>query len=212
MRENGEFSESRRFLQLPHFTLFLSFQIISENLPSVILGSTLKMSGAFETPAAMASHEQFGAAANGVNSPAASQSQMEHQMRMPYSTDGYMQVGSSSQPYQSIPGGLVEISHVAHSNDSKRRRGRPRKYAPDGSMSAVYMASPPQQPINLAMPLQQQQPQTFSPAVDESASASPTAKKVRGRPPGSKNKRQQKEALGNICQGIRNIVVALTIH
>ncbi|KAI3465483.1 hypothetical protein Pfo_022146 [Paulownia fortunei] len=173
------------------------------------------MSGASEATAVMASRDPFAVTLTAVNSPApainpeASQPQLEQQMHMPYTPDdGYRQVGSSHPPYQSIPAGATVIHHVMNLNsvDQKRKRGRPRKYGPDGGMAS------PQQPINVAM--SQQQPQTFSsPAgappfpVQTSTHppvgglASPTIKKARGRPRGSSNKKQQREALGSTGVG-----------
>ncbi|XP_011100109.1 AT-hook motif nuclear-localized protein 10 [Sesamum indicum] len=92
-----------------------------------------------------------------------------------------------------------------NSVDQKRKRGRPRKYGPDGSM-AISMASQ-QQPISIAMPQQQHtfSPQAAAPSLNlqmeahppVGGSAAPTVKKARGRPRGSSNKKQQKEALGS---------------
>lgn len=171
------------------------------------------MSGASEATAAMANREPFtiNSPAPVIN-PAASQSQLEQQMHMSYTPDGaagYRQMGSSPLPYQPLPAGATVINHGVNLNsaDQKRKRGRPRKYGPDGSMT-IPLGSP-QQPISVAM--QQQQPQTFSPpsaapplAVQTEThppmdgSASPTAKKARGRPRGSRNKKQHIEALGNL--------------
>ncbi|EYU41196.1 hypothetical protein ABFS82_03G004000 [Erythranthe guttata] len=168
------------------------------------------MSGASETTAAaaaMANREPFNVTA------AASQTQMEHQMRMPYAGDGacgFMQMGSSPPPYQSIPSGGMVVNHVGNSSEQKRRRGRPRKYAPDGNI-AFSMASSPQQ----------QQPQGFSQtaapphlpsqaAAAADGSGSPSGKKVRGRPRGSRNKKQQKEALGST--GIGFIPYVLNVN
>ncbi|KAL0355304.1 UNVERIFIED_CONTAM: hypothetical protein Sradi_3977300 [Sesamum radiatum] len=73
-----------------------------------------------------------------------------------------------------------------NSGDQKRKRGSPRKYGSDGNM-AMTMASAPQ-PISVGM----QQTQSFSPSTAATqtdsqlavgGSASPTAKKARGRPP-----------------------------
>ncbi|KAL0440437.1 UNVERIFIED_CONTAM: AT-hook motif nuclear-localized protein 10 [Sesamum latifolium] len=178
------------------------------------------MSGSSEAAAVMASREPFGVTPTAVNSPASamnpagSRPQLEQQIHIPYTADGaaagYSQVGSSPPPpYQSIPAGATVINHVMNLNsvDQKRKRGRPRKYGPDGSM-AISMASQ-QQPISITMPQQQQQTfsqQAAAPSLNlqmeahspVGGSASPTVKKARGRPRGSSNKKHQKEALGDM--------------
>ncbi|KAH6795297.1 hypothetical protein C2S51_036283 [Perilla frutescens var. frutescens] len=146
-----------------------------------------------------------------VMNPVVSQPQQleQQQMHMGYmNSDGgnaFRQVGSSSPPF-SIPPGHTVITHLA--SDQKRKRGRPRKYGPDGSMN-VPLVSPQQ--LNVAMPQQpqhQQQLQNFSPPPAAAAqmenlqpmdgSTSPTNKKARGRPRGSRNKaKQHSEALGS---------------
>lgn len=175
------------------------------------------MSGASEATA-MANREPFSMSSpSPVMNPAASQPQLEQQMHMSYmNSDGgsafRQQLGSSPPPFQSIPAGATAISHSAA--DQKRKRGRPRKYGPDGSMNLPLGS--PQQPINpSSMPPQQQQQQNFSPPPVGAAvaplstqmeslppmdgSGSPSAKKARGRPRGSRNKaKQHSEALGNL--------------
>lgn len=177
------------------------------------------MSGASEATTAMANREAFSmnSPAPAMN-PAVPQPQLEQQMHMAYmNSDGgaaFRQVGSSPPPFQSIPPGAVIITHTAA--DQKRKRGRPRKYGPDGSMN-VPLGSPQQQPINVAVPQQQQQqPQNFSPPAAAApgaplstqmenlapmdGSSSPGTKKARGRPRGSRNKaKQHSEALGNMA-------------
>ncbi|KAL6578241.1 hypothetical protein OROMI_010569 [Orobanche minor] len=160
------------------------------------------MSGVSETAAVMTSREPFtlnptvspGQAQN----PSASQPQLDQQMRVSYTPDiAYRSVGSPP-PYHSMPGGSQQVMNL-NSGDQKRRRGRPRKYMPDGNMAAMAMASA-QQPINMAMPPQMQ---TFSPPVPPplqplvGGSASPTVKKSRGRPAGSINRKKQMEAIGS---------------
>lgn len=75
----------------------------------------------------------------------------------------------------------------------KRKRGRPRKYGPDGTMALALSPSAPSVPVT-------QSSGGFSPPPPPPASggiASPTStKKARGRPPGS-TKKHQLEALGN---------------
>ncbi|PIN04244.1 hypothetical protein CDL12_23221 [Handroanthus impetiginosus] len=159
------------------------------------------MSDVSEAAAVMTSREQFTLAPTGQGqgqNPGASQPQLDQQMRVSYTADGaYGAVGSSS-PYQTIPTGtnLIKQNMNLNSGD-KRKRGRPRKYGPDGSM-AMGMA-PTQQPINIGMPQATFSPPSSAPPPAESqqtvgGSASPTAKKARGRPPGSSNKKKQMEA------------------
>ncbi|XP_010269996.1 PREDICTED: AT-hook motif nuclear-localized protein 10-like isoform X2 [Nelumbo nucifera] len=62
----------------------------------------------------------------------------------------------------------------------KKKRGRPRKYGPDGSIMALALA-----PLSSVAPAQSTTP----------SSAEPPYKKNRGRPPGS-GKKQQMDALG----------------
>ncbi|GFQ08171.1 putative DNA-binding protein escarola [Phtheirospermum japonicum] len=169
------------------------------------------MSGASEAAAAMANRDLFGLSPVAVHSPApalnsdSSQPQMEQQMHMPYAPDdGFRQMAPSPPPpYQSITGGATVIHQAPNMNsgEQKRKRGRPRRYGPEGGMN-VSTDPPPQQ-----------QPQTFSPSapapapaapqteVPPGGSASPTAKKARGRPRGSHNKKQQKRASGSSGTG-----------
>ncbi|KAL6527199.1 hypothetical protein OROGR_016289 [Orobanche gracilis] len=158
------------------------------------------MSGVSETTAVMTGREPF--TVNPTASPGraqnslASQQQLDQQMRVSYTPDvAYRSVGSPP-PYHSMPGGSQQVMNL-NFGDQKRRRGRPRKYMPDGNMAAMAMASA-QQPINVAMP---PQIQTFSPPVppppQPSVGGSPTVKKSRGRPPGSINRKKRMEAIGS---------------
>ncbi|XP_073283059.1 AT-hook motif nuclear-localized protein 10-like [Primulina huaijiensis] len=156
---------------------------------------------------AMTNREQFTGASTlypgTVQASVASQPQLDHDMRMGYATEGMTAAYrpmDSPPPFQSISAGATK--HVMNSvaSEQKRKRGRPRKYGVDGGVASG------QQPIDAAM----QQSQTFSPqAAPQSmlqqdsqllplgGSASPTSKKTRGRPPGSKNKKRRAEALGS---------------
>lgn len=132
-------------------------------------------------------------------------SQLDQQMHLNFASYGPpVPVGSSPPNYQSIPvisaGALIK---QVSGEQLKRKRGRPRKYGPDGNI-----ASPQQQ----QHPMGGVMPQNFSsppPAVaiapqtmqadsqmPVSGSVSPTVKKARGRPPGSSNKKQKVEPLG----------------
>ncbi|PRQ19388.1 putative PPC domain, AT hook, DNA-binding protein [Rosa chinensis] len=97
----------------------------------------------------------------------------------------------------------------------KRKRGRPRKYGPDGTMSLAL--SPSAQ--SAAVPVNQSSG-GFSPpppppppaAAASGGAASPTTstKKARGRPPGSTNtKKQQLEALGSAGMGFTPHVITV---
>ncbi|XP_051126599.1 AT-hook motif nuclear-localized protein 10-like [Andrographis paniculata] len=120
-------------------------------------------------------------------------SQLDQQMGMSYhgGDGGYMPVGSSP-PYQSITAGSNREAVNLNSTEPRRKRGRPRKYGPDGGM-AMAMASPQQQPANMGS----QQSLNFSPPLEPQAkSATPAGKKPRGRPPGSTNKKKLIQPLG----------------
>lgn len=161
------------------------------------------MSGVSEAGGIMTSRELFT-----VNPTMSTQnqaaSQLDQQMRVPYATDGaYRPTATSPPQYQSMPSGAPVVKHAMNLNsgEQKRKRGRPRKYGPDSGVGMAMV--PAQQPIGVVMP----QTQTFSsPSMGPSSaelqapaggSASPTAKKARGRPPGSSNKKKQMEAIGN---------------
>ncbi|KAG6499350.1 hypothetical protein ZIOFF_039116 [Zingiber officinale] len=93
---------------------------------------------------------------------------------------------SATPPFQGVAGGSGGLSSGNSSGESfKRKRGRPRKYGPDGT------------PILAVSPLSRSPaPPTFSPATNMAATvAAEGAKKSRGRPRGSTNKRHIK-ALG----------------
>ncbi|XP_042046980.1 AT-hook motif nuclear-localized protein 10-like [Salvia splendens] len=158
------------------------------------------------SPPSMANREQFSMSSppSLVMNPATSQPQLDQQMHMSFmNSDGgaFRQVvGSSPPPFQPIPAGAALISQS--STEQKRKRGRPRKYGPDGSMSAP-LGSP-----NAVMPQHEQQLNFSSPAVAPQSTegvppgmdgaGSPTAKKSRGRPRGSRNKvKQHGQVLGS---------------
>ncbi|XP_022861049.1 AT-hook motif nuclear-localized protein 10-like [Olea europaea var. sylvestris] len=153
--------------------------------------------------------------------PAASQAQLDQSMRMVYTTDGsatvYRPVGSSPQPYNPVPAGVATVKNVTNLNsgEQKRKRGRPRKYGPDGSM-AVAMTSG-QRPVGISPPppisgtfsqSMATPPSVTTPPQPQphlGGSASPTAKKGRGRPRGSSNK-QQKETMGKVPFFLRSYI------
>lgn len=76
----------------------------------------------------------------------------------------------------------------------KKKRGRPRKYGPDGSMGLLTLTSPPDAASGgpLSSPVLQSSP--LQNLVGSASGSSP--KKGRGRPPGSKKKHRLNIALG----------------
>lgn len=147
----------------------------------------------------MASREPFNVAMQRSPTPAPSQPVLQN-MRLAYNADGtaeYKHLAATSPPtYHSptaVTGTIINGSDAGHGGEAsginvnmgseplKRKRGRPRKYGPDGSMALGSAPKPPTVAINQS----------------SGGSASPTSlKKVRGRPPGS-GKKQQLELLGN---------------
>lgn len=141
-------------------------------------------------------------------------------MRLTFSPDGtavYKPIASTSPPYQSptaaasngvniegsagVGGGGAPLPHGLNMNMSgveplKRKRGRPRKYGSDGSMSLALSPTAP----GAATPSRagfSSPPPTAAVVPSGGSASSPTSgKKSRGRPPGSGRKRQL-EALGD---------------
>lgn len=125
-------------------------------------------------------------------SPVQSQQPVLQGMHLPFGADGvYKPVATASPTYHSsaVADGSAREAFVNMNTQSepvKRKRGRPRKYGPDGSMALA-----PAVPSAAAT----QSSGGFSPP--SGGPASPTSlKKARGRPPGS-SKKQQLDALGN---------------
>lgn len=129
-------------------------------------------------------------------------------MRLAFSSDGtavYKPVTGNSQAFQAGSGagagndasapasaGGTIVQHGLNMNmggePMKRKRGRPRKYGPDGTMALALT------PIAPAVPSGAGGGGGFSPS---SAVPPSSMKKARGRPPGSSSKKQQLAALGN---------------
>ncbi|CBI40765.3 hypothetical protein AAG906_030389 [Vitis piasezkii] len=137
-------------------------------------------------------------------------------MRLAFSPDGaavYKPVSGTSPPYQSSGGtggdgstGGAIIPHGLNMNMGseplKRKRGRPRKYGPDGTMALAL--SPAPSGVNVS-----QSGGAFSSPPASAGSASPSSlKKARGRPPGS-SKKQQMEALGSAGVGFTPHVITV---
>lgn len=146
----------------------------------------------------LTSREPFNAGLQ--KSPAPSQPVLQN-MCLAYSADGrtaeYKPLTATSPPTfhssTAVTGTIVNGTDSGHGGDAlginfnmgskplKRKRGRPRKYGPDGAMA---LGSEPK-------------PSTVTVNQSSGGFASPTSlKKVRGRPPGS-SKKQQLELLGN---------------
>ncbi|XP_052201501.1 AT-hook motif nuclear-localized protein 10 isoform X2 [Diospyros lotus] len=139
-------------------------------------------------------------------------------LRLAYGAEGtpmYKTAGGSSPQYQSAANsvGTTEgsaagavVSHNLNMNLSepmKRKRGRPRKYGPDGTMALALSPAPPGS---------SQSPGTFSsppPSTLSGGSGSASSfKKARGRPPGS-SKKQQMEALGSAGVGFTPHIITV---
>lgn len=95
----------------------------------------------------------------------------------------------------------VNVSSMGGSGGEtmKRKRGRPRKYGPDGAMALGLTPAPQSVSVNQSGGVFSSPPSLPSVPTPPppGGSASPTSfKKARGRPPGS-SKKQQLEALGN---------------
>uniref|UniRef100_A0A5B6ZMP8 AT-hook motif nuclear-localized protein n=1 Tax=Davidia involucrata TaxID=16924 RepID=A0A5B6ZMP8_DAVIN len=141
-------------------------------------------------------------------------------MRLAYSADGtavYKPVAGSSPPYQLSGGGGGESSaggnmvpHNLNMNmgePMKRKRGRPRKYVPDGTMSLALTPAQPAVTVTQSSGAFSPQPPPLS--VPSGGSALPSSlKKARGRPPGS-SKKQQMEALGSAGVGFTPHVITV---
>ncbi|XP_023002576.1 AT-hook motif nuclear-localized protein 10-like [Cucurbita maxima] len=131
-------------------------------------------------------------------------------MRLTFSADGtaaYKPVTPSTSPaYQSsmvgvsgndgIEGSAGGGSILPHgfninsvgSEQTKKKRGRPRKYGPDGSMALALGSGPPSGSGGFS-------PSTMANPASEGLASPNSMKKTKGRPHGSK-KKQQLEALG----------------
>lgn len=122
-------------------------------------------------------------------------------------------LSASSPPYQpatadsSAPAssGLLLSNNVnlnSGADTVKRKRGRPRKYGPDGSIAMALVpsppptaAAPPPPGVNFSPSMHQPPSLAVPPPSGMPSSPSPSTKKARGRPPGS-GKKQPVEALG----------------
>ncbi|XP_050376375.1 AT-hook motif nuclear-localized protein 10 isoform X2 [Argentina anserina] len=157
-------------------------------------------------------------------------SPLQSQMRMDYNSGTnaiFKPVTAASPPYPGAAGaaaapivgegsagvGVMGSGGNMSGEPMKRKRGRPRKYGPDGTMSLALSPS-----AQAAVPVTQSPP-GFSPppmpaplAAATGGAASPTTatKKARGRPPGSTNtKKHRLEALGSAGMGFTPHVITV---
>ncbi|KAI8549245.1 hypothetical protein RHMOL_Rhmol06G0011000 [Rhododendron molle] len=150
--------------------------------------------------------------------PAAASQPLTHTMRLGNSSDGtavYKPLAGNSSPFQpagtsgggATGEGQAIIPHNLNVNVGdpvKKKRGRPRKYGPDGAISLGLTPATAPRPAAVAQPTP-----TFSPSSHTPTPASPSSlKKGRGRPPGS-SKKQQMEALGAAGVGFTPHVITV---
>ncbi|XVF35795.1 hypothetical protein REPUB_Repub19eG0001500 [Reevesia pubescens] len=181
----------------------------------------------------MTSREPYSLGGMQHKSPVASQAQpMIQNMRLAFSAEGtavYKPITASSptyQPVSSAGGAAAEgsaggspviqgqgqgqaVNMMSMGNEPlKRKRGRPRKYGPDGTMPLSLIPPPPTLSVNQSnsgggFP----SPPPHQPSGG-SASSPTSAKKARGRPPGS-GKKHQLEALGSTGVGFMPHVITV---
>uniref|UniRef100_A0A803QUY5 AT-hook motif nuclear-localized protein n=1 Tax=Cannabis sativa TaxID=3483 RepID=A0A803QUY5_CANSA len=166
----------------------------------------------------LASREPFSVGLQ--KSPVASQPMLQN-MRMPFAADGsgvYKPIAATSPSYQSSagaavagdgstggaivsPGGGLNMNNMSMGSGNepmKRKRGRPRKYGPDGTMA---LALSPSVPVSHSGGGGFSSPHTgvAPPPSDGGLAGGPgspsSTKKARGRPPGS-SKKQQLDGMG----------------
>nr|DAD46490.1 TPA_asm: hypothetical protein HUJ06_016427 [Nelumbo nucifera] len=167
-------------------------------------------------PGIMSGRESFGVGLQkSPVTPVPSQASGMPNMRLAFSSDGtavYKPVTGGTPAYQTSggastaggPGGgdgssSAVMQHGLNMNMGepiKRKRGRPRKYGPDGTMSLALTPATPAVPPSGG----------FSPSAVSPSSSS--MKKARGRPPGS-GKKQQMAALGSAGIGFTPHVITV---
>ncbi|KAJ7967007.1 AT-hook motif nuclear-localized protein [Quillaja saponaria] len=153
-------------------------------------------------------------------SPLPSPQPMVQNMRLAFSPDGtavYKPISATSPTYQSSTagapssgdGGEGSAEGAMGSEPVKRKRGRPRKYAPDGSMALSLTPTSPTITVNQSSgqfsPLSSVPP---PPGGDSASLVSLKISKARGRPPGS-SKKQQLDALGSARFGFTPHVITV---
>lgn len=116
----------------------------------------------------------------------------------------------------------ININEHVGGESIMKKRGRPRKYGPDGSMSPSARAAkltptsvPAAASLNGAFE-QQQQPQSAAPPISAAPVSSipmdegfASAKKARGRPPGSSNRKHKRESLGSAGFGFTPHIIVV---
>nr|DAD41882.1 TPA_asm: hypothetical protein HUJ06_016205 [Nelumbo nucifera] len=160
-------------------------------------------------PGIMSGRESFGVSIQ--KSPVPSQPSGIPNMRLAFSSDGtavYKPVTSSTPSYQTSGGGSggdssagAIVQHGLNMNmgePMKRKRGRPRKYGPDGTMALALTPTSPGGGV----------PASGGFSSSSAASPSSSIKKNRGRPPGS-GKKQQMAALGSAGIGFTPHVITV---
>lgn len=161
----------------------------------------------------MAGREPFGLPKSPPPPPPPSSGALQS-VRMAYTTDGtpvFTPVSSAppaTATYQPVVGGAPSHNVAAAGGNgappltggaaeplAKKKRGRPRKYGPDGSMSLALVPAS-----------SSGAPGQFSPeagkAANSAPSASPDGMKKRGRPKGSTNKKHHVPGFGKILDKI----------
>uniref|UniRef100_A0A0D3H229 AT-hook motif nuclear-localized protein n=1 Tax=Oryza barthii TaxID=65489 RepID=A0A0D3H229_9ORYZ len=153
-------------------------------------------------------------------SPPAAAAAPPQSVRMAYTSDGtpvFAPVSAAvSAPPGYQPGGAAGGNGAAALADSggepvaKKKRGRPRKYGPDGSMSLGLVTSPT---AAASTPVAQGVPGPFSPTQPKPqasflSSVSPDGVKKRGRPKGSTNK-PRIDAVGSAGVGFTPHVITV---
>ncbi|KAK9284661.1 hypothetical protein L1049_023837 [Liquidambar formosana] len=172
-------------------------------------------------PIIMSGRESYGVGLQ--KSPTSSQASGMPNMRLAFSADGtavYKPVmpasaSASASPAPTYQPGLTGSDGSAVQPNlnmnvgepMKRKRGRPRKYGPDGSMALALTPPPPQ-----AQPQTQPPPSVQSGGFSSPPSVAPSSlsstKKGRGRPPGS-GRKHQIAALGSTGVGFTPHVITV---
>ncbi|XP_057975570.1 AT-hook motif nuclear-localized protein 10 [Malania oleifera] len=175
----------------------------------------------------IASREAFGVGLQ--KSPVVQSQPVIQNMRLAFSADGtavYKPVPGASPPYNQSPppvgseapagGATVPQGPALNMNASggesmKRKRGRPRKYGPDGTMGLALTPVQPPAALNVAQSGGSGGAFPSPPAAAPSSAGAVTqsgSKKARGRPPGS-SKKHQMEALGSAGLGFTPHIITV---
>ncbi|XXG66600.1 hypothetical protein AAC387_Pa06g0138 [Persea americana] len=134
-----------------------------------------------EASGVMAGQNSYGSSMTNSSAVSPTSAGMAPTMRLPFSSmvpPGFKPTDSFNPSYHGDASSGMRPSGFSMSEPVKKKRGRPRKYGPDGSMALALT------------------PMSSAPAYSNSPSTDPSMMKKRGRPPGS-GKKQQLEALGS---------------